>query len=186
MGPKSKGHPMQKNWVLNWVIAPSVLLPSLAFAVPVNLTCTTDPLTTSVAIFTRGSDITFRVINHNGTDYIPLASNNVTPNDLTKLAQKAKDLVQLGAQYDIHLDVSRCSVNGQKLVDCYGPVQQTINGHKLNWFSLDTAKTTTVSALGSTPLERTTLNLSITMDGKDYDFNMDYDANSCVDTKSLR
>jgi hypothetical protein len=100
MGPKSKGYPMQKNWVLNWVIAPSVWLPSLAFAVPVNLTCTTAPLTTSVAIFTRGSDITFRVINHNGTDYIPIARNNVTPNDLTKLAQKAKDLVQLGAQYD--------------------------------------------------------------------------------------
>ena len=66
---------MKKNWALKWIIAQSVLLPSLAFAVPVNLTCTTDPLTTSVAIFTQRSDITFRVINHNGTDYIPLARN---------------------------------------------------------------------------------------------------------------
>jgi hypothetical protein len=152
-----------------------------AKATPINLTCTTNPLTTSLAIFTTGIDVTVRVINHNGVDFIPISQTTVTPHDLIRLSQKAKILQKLGAQYDIHIDSSRCSLS-QKLINCYGPIDQTINGEKISYFTLDTSTLTTKSVLSPTQDVQTVAHFSMTIDGADYDFAMNYDTKNCVNT----
>ena len=153
-----------------------------AKADPVNITCTTDPLTTSLAIFTVGTDVTVRVIHHNGVDFIPLSQTNFTPRDLAGLVQKAKALQQLGAQYDIHISSDQCRINNQKLISCHGSIDQSINGQKISYFSLDTSSVSTLSPLYPNPTLRTTVTLALTMDGKDYEFGVNFSENRCVDT----
>ncbi|MGZ3651898.1 MAG: hypothetical protein ACXVB9_16355 [Bdellovibrionota bacterium] len=153
-----------------------------AKADPVNVTCTTEPLTTSLVVFTKGADVTVRVIHHNGTDHMPLSTRNVTPSDLSRLTQKANDLKQLGSQYDIHLDSSHCALSAQKLIDCHGAIDETVEGHRLTWLSLDSSKITAVSPLYPLAVNQISMNLAFTMDGKDYDFAAGFDARNCVDT----
>jgi hypothetical protein len=162
------------------------ILGSAAKADPVNMTCATDPLTSSIVVFTTGADVTVRVIHHNGTDYLPLASSNITPHDLPALAQKAKILQQLGAQYDLHLKSNQCTINSQKLVSCYGETNQTLNGHKLSYFTFDTSSVSTLSTLYPDPNLNTVANLTITVDGTDYAFGVGYSPKDCIDTSGIR
>jgi hypothetical protein len=156
-----------------------------AHANALNMTCTTDPMTTSVVVFTTGTDTTVRVINHNGVDYLPLSQSIITPHDLAGLVAKATVLKKLGAQYDIHLNSSQCSVNSQKLVSCYGAINQTINGEKITYFSLDTELVSTLSTFSTTPNVQTVATLTLTIGGNDYDFAMDYNAGQCTDPTIL-
>ena len=82
-----------------------------AHAAPANFTCATDPLSTSAVVFTNGADVTIRIVHHNGTMYMPIASATVTPSDLKILEQKAQDLAQLGATYDLHIDAVGCTID---------------------------------------------------------------------------
>jgi hypothetical protein len=170
---------MRRRWIR--ALLP-LLLCSHAKADPVNLTCTTDPLSTSIAVFTAGTDVTVRVIHAFGTDYMPLSHATITPHDLPALQQKAADLARLGAQYDIHIDSSQCKIDGQKLVSCAGGIDQTVNGRHLTYLFLGTSNTTTVSPLYPDPFQQTWVDVSITMDGKDYDFGMDYPPSGCAST----
>jgi len=133
-------------------------------------------------IFTKGTDTTIRIIHHNGVESMPLASRNVTPNDLPKLQKKAEALRGLGAQYDIHLDSSNCTIDKQKLIDCHGNIDLKIAGHSLTWVSLDSAKTNSISPLYTGTRQQTEMNLYFTMDGEDYDFSQSYDSATCIDT----
>lgn len=161
------------RFILFWFAAIS------AHATPVNVTCTTSPFTTSFVIFTQGTHTTIRIIHHNGVGSMPLASRNITPNDLPKLQKKAKALSVLGAQYDIQLDSSNCTIDKQKLIDCHSNIDVKIQGHLLSWVSLDSAKVASISPLYSNTRMQTVMNLSFTMDGEDFDFSQAYDSSKC-------
>lgn len=167
---------------MNLMIAIALFTATLAAAAPVNVTCATDPLTTSFAIFTTGDDVTVRVIHHNGSSYMPLSRQTITPSDLSGLQQKAAALEPLGDQYDLHIKASNCRLTSDKLVDCHGPIDQTVSGRKFTWLYVTTSKITTVSPVLSEPSVRTAVDVDFTMDGKDYDFGMEYEAGACVET----
>lgn len=151
-----------------------------AFCDAIRMTCITEPFTTSVVVFPEGTKTTIRVIHHNGTEYMPLTSASVTPHDLANLAMASDELKKLGSQYELHLDPSKCRLVRNTLVDCYGEANDVINGNRVSWISLQTSKTTQESPLLATPLHKILVNLSMTVNGKAFDFAMSYNPKNCV------
>lgn len=159
-----------------------------AAADAINFTCTTDPLTTSFSIFSTDSGVTARVIHHNGTAHMPIAKSVdlITPADLPRLQKVAVILAELGDQYDIQFKESDCTLGADHLIDCAGVANQVINGHKITDVEFYTSNTTYFTTLTPTPYPQTWMNVDMTIDGKDYKFNVAYNAKGCFDPTTAR
>jgi hypothetical protein len=157
----------------------------LASAASVNVACSTAPvLTTSIAISTQGTVSTISVMHHHGTQFMPISSGILTPNDLPALAEKANVLASLGSSYSLTVDASKCVRDAANLIDCYGPLDQNIGGHKITWYYLFSSEIHTATALAD-PSKTTRLNMDLVVDGQDYEFAIDYDSSGCIDTHSV-
>ena len=78
------------------LILASLLMSSSLMATPVNMLCITEYPTTSFVAMTEGDTINVRLFHHNGTQFMPIWSNVITPNDLPMLNEVASVLSDLG------------------------------------------------------------------------------------------
>lgn len=144
---------------------------------PLNMICMTEHPTTSFVAMTEDEITTIKLIHHNGTEYMPVWSNLITPNDIKVIAEKAAVLTELGASLEFKIPVKSCQVEGL-LINCFSRSEtQVINGRKVSLWSVSTSMENDKSLLGE--YNSTWSNLGLDVDGQTYWLPMRYFENDC-------
>jgi hypothetical protein len=129
------------------------------------LTCMTEPPTTTFGIWREGEEMIVRAIHHFGARFAPSFNGIYTPNDIPYLAEQAKLVLKMPAITTFHWPLKNCSLKGEVL-KCFGTddVQEGEGGAKLKPFGVHTAVSTEETIAGKH--EYTTVSLNFDVDGK--------------------
>lgn len=137
----------------------------MAHAFDYDLTCVTNPPTTSFGIWTEGEEMVVRVLHHHGSRFAPAFTGVYTPNDVSYLAEVAKLVQKMPAITTFRWPRKNCSLNGAVL-KCFGTedVQEGEGGAKLKPFGVHTSRTKVESIAGTN--EYTHVSVVFDVDGK--------------------
>lgn len=129
------------------------------------LTCVTDPPTTTFGIWREGEETIVRVIHHYGSRFAPAFTGIYTPNDIPYLAEQAKLVLKMPSITTFHWPLKSCSLNGE-VYKCFGTddVQEGEGGAKLKPFGVHTAVSKEETIAGKN--EYTIVSLNFDVDGK--------------------
>lgn len=156
----------------------ALLMSSNVWSTPVNMACITEYPTTSFVALTENDTINFRLIHHNGTKYMPVWNNVITPNDISIISEAANLLGDLGPELNFTMPEKSCEVMDGMLINCFGssPVVE-MNGHKVSLWAVHTKEVTESSFAGTYDYVVTSMALDI--DGKTLHVPMKYGNNEC-------
>lgn len=162
------------------LVLASLFLSSTSWAkTPINMACVTEWPTTSFVAFTEADTITVRLIHHNGTKYMPVWNNVITPNDIPIITEAANTLAELGSDLEFKMPASACEKLDGMLISCFGTQPpQDINGHKVSLWSVYTSESFDRSFAGEYAYVYTSLALDV--DGKTYYVPMKYGSHECI------
>lgn len=136
-----------------------------SFAADYELTCMTEPPTTTFGIWREGEEMIVRVIHHNGTKYAPAFTGVFSPNDIPYLAEQAKLVLKMPAITTFHWPLKNCGLKGE-VFKCFGTedVQEGEGGAKLKPFAVHTALASEETIAGKH--EYLSVSLNFDVDGK--------------------
>lgn len=149
-----------------------------ALATPVNMACITEFPTTTFIALTEGETINFRLVHHNGTKYMPIWNNVITPHDISVIAEAGKVLSDLGPDISFDMPQDSCEVQDGFLINCFGSSPTVeMGGHQVRMWAAYTKETQDVSFAGV--YSYVTTNITLDVDGKSYHIPMRYESREC-------
>jgi hypothetical protein len=155
----------------------------LQAAAPINLTCATNPMTTSFGIRTEGEEVVATVMHSYGSRFAPAINGIFTPNDIEILAARAKLVEKMKDITTFRWPLSKCRRHNDYRFECFGTddVQDGKDGSKIRPFALYTRRTLEDGIAGKS--ENLTITLSFNVDGKgDPSIAMEYPIQGCNPT----
>lgn len=166
----------------------ALIMSANVWSAPVNMACITEFPTTSFVALTENDTINFRLIHHNGTKYMPVWNNVITPNDLSIISDAADLLSELGPELNFTMPEKNCEVMDGMLMNCFGNSPEVVmNGHKVNLWAVHTKEVTETSFAGT--YEYVITSMALEIDGKTLHVPMKYGSHECFKdfySKNLR
>lgn len=140
--------------------------------------CVTEMPTTSFIGLPNQGSITFKLVNSNGADFMPISHNLITSYDLTLLKERSEVLKGIGSEAVFTFPLSNCEVYEDETFRCHGESSfEGKNGLKFEAVSIGSQKLTTRS-LGRV-YEQTLISSYFKVNNQYYDVTMKYESNEC-------
>ncbi|NUM88813.1 MAG: hypothetical protein HUU37_06395 [Bdellovibrionales bacterium] len=174
--------------IMKYLLIPAVSFLSTAHAaLPLRVSCATDPVTTMFDIAENGEKLEVSVLHMNGIDYAPLDVTVITPRDVESyLPKKAAALKKMPEMSTFTWPMKNCRVHDGFRFECFGTDDvQFHNGVKLAPFAAWSERIIHNNPAGSY-IERAIV-LSVDVDGESVHVRMVYPESGCtVNGGSLR
>jgi hypothetical protein len=156
------------------------LTTSTSFAADIYGICMTDIApTTTFVIETKGSNIEFEVIHHNGGTYAPFWSSLVVPNDILNLSERADLIQKMGAGFKSTWPSKNCSWTGKNKFSCFGSDDIiNVQGITVKPWALYSAAITDSSFAGD--YNYIEMSVGFTADDKSQSYTMRYQEHECI------
>lgn len=140
--------------------------------------CVTEIPTTSFIALPNQENVTFKLVNSNGVDFMPIASGIVTTYDLPILKAKSDILKGLGTEAVFSFPVANCELFSDETFRCHGEsVIKGEDGVQIEATSISSQKLTT-KTMGHT-FEQTILSAYFRVNNQYYDVTMKYAPHEC-------
>ncbi len=149
---------------------------------PFNFQCVTDTPSTSFLFSEDGDHFKVELIHHRGTLYAPFANRLIVPNDMGDLLDAAEVAKNTGDDIEMRWDKSGCKRLNNEVFSCVGGGESLTSAKKqIKPWAISRTLVTTLSSTGES--KKYTVNVSYDIQGKSFDYMMDYQLNECVVTR---
>lgn len=158
-----------------------------ALALPLKVTCATDPVATIFVIEETDERIEITTVHANGMEYAPLDVRMITPNDVVNyLPKKVAALKKIPETTTFSWPKNKCTIHDGFRFECYGTDDvQTHEGVKLAPFGVWSERIINQNPAGQY-VERA-VTMSVDVDGETVHVRMIYPENGCtVNGSNLR
>lgn len=140
--------------------------------------CITEYPTTSF-IFTDDKDyFKVRILHHNGTKFAPFIQRLVVPNDMSMVLEAAEVAKTTGRDIELRFAKSGCKHLNSEIFSCVGE-GESLTSTKKQIKPWHISRTLVTSQTPNGEFKKYTLTMSYDVDGKSYDYVMDYLLNEC-------
>ena len=165
-----------------WITALIALFcPSLSWAsAPFELTCVTDPPTTSFVAQQRGDKVRVILAHHFGPAYAPIHRGLITGANLDTMAERARTVKETGSLIETEWPAESCAVAEDFVVRCAKadlPVQK-INGSDFRPYAFDTTFVIEKNSFGK--FHKVLLDFEYEVNGRSVRVPMSYDLSECA------
>lgn len=158
------------------------LIPACSYAAGIELTCVTEFPTTSFIVKQAEDGYVYaRMIQHNGTKYMPIFSGIIVPNDLPMLAEKAERLQKLATDMTFRWPAKNCVKHDDFRFECFGTDDsKEVNGTRIAPFALYTGRVKHDNIAGRYEELRVGMDFSVGERSQTDDVEMSYPSGFCV------
>ena len=160
----------------------TVAKPTAKNPFPFNFQCVTNTPSTSFLFSEDGDHFKVELIHHKGTLYAPFAQRLIIPNDMADLLDAAEVAKNTGDDIEMRWDKSGCKRLNNEIFSCVGGGESLTSAKKqIKPWRISRDLVTTLSSSGE--IKKYTVSLSYDVQGKSYDYMMDYQLSECVVTR---
>jgi hypothetical protein len=151
---------------------------------PFDFKCTTEYPTTSFWFADDGDHFNVRILHHNGTQYAPFMQRLIVPNDMAGLLDAAEVAKNTGDDIMLRWSKKNCTMAGDDVFSCVGGGESLTSAKKeIKPWHIGRSVVTTKTANGE--FKKYTVNMSYEIQGKTYEYLMDYGMHECNSEEAL-
>lgn len=143
-----------------------------------NFKCVTDFPSTSFLFTDDGDYFNVRIIHHNGTLYAPFFQRLLVPNEMAEIIEAAEVAKNTGDDLEFRWDKKACKWFNKEIFSCVGGGKALTTAKKeIKPWNISRTLVTTQTAGGE--FKKYTLSLNYDIQGKSFEYLMDYQLHEC-------